>query len=70
MARSGSQLPQSRVQCRPRLTSGTSTWAASRAWAVLLGRERFCIRKRHSSLGSLATESREKEDTGQAEGRG
>lgn len=35
---------------------------------MLLGSDRFCIRKRQSSRGSLATEPREKEDAGQAEG--
>ena len=54
----------------PALTSGRSTWAASRAWAALSGSDRFCVRKRRSSRGSLATESREKEDTGQTEGQG
>lgn len=37
---------------------------------MLLGSDRFCVRKRQSSRGSLATESREKEDTGQTEGWG
>lgn len=36
---------------------------------MLLGSDRFCTKKRQSSCGSLATEPREKEDTGQAEGR-
>lgn len=35
---------------------------------MLLGSDRFCIRKRQSSRGSLATEPRVKEDAGQAEG--
>lgn len=35
---------------------------------MLLGSDRFCIRKRQSSLLSLATESREKDETRQAGG--
>lgn len=70
MPRAGS-YPRSRRAHRghlPHLTSGRSTRAARSAWAVLLGSDRFCIRKCHSSRGSLATEPREKEDAGQAEG--
>lgn len=35
---------------------------------MLLGSDRFCVRKRQSSFWSLATESRRKDETGQAGG--